>query len=96
MSRDELDPEKTLKRTLGLESLPIWIKHYVASIPLYDSVHLKINNETKELAANEGIILIGNSFNGVSVNDCIYNSMCAADDLLASRLNYSRLIATKF
>jgi len=96
MSLAELDPGQTLKRTLGIESTISWCKHYPASIPLYDATHLRINQRTKELATQEGLTLIGNSFNGVAVNNCIYKSMLEAEKLFAVKHTPERLLAMKW
>ena len=39
---------------------------------------------------------LGNYFNGVAVNNCIYHSIKAAEDLLQVQTSHERLIATKF
>ena len=40
--------------------------------------------------------ILGNYFNGVAVNNCIYHSIKAAEDLLQVQTSHDRLIATKF
>ena len=39
---------------------------------------------------------LGNYFNGVAVNNCIYHSIKAAEGLLQVQTSHDRLIATKF
>ena len=44
----------------------------------------------------EGITLIGNSFNGVAVNNCIYSSMLEAEKMYSVSRTYDRLLANKW
>jgi len=97
MSAEPLDDlHKVLNKTLGIESPIRWQKHLEATIPLYNAWHRDNNERVKSLAAKKGITLIGNYFNGVAVNNCIYHSIKAAEDLLQVQTSYDRLLATKF
>jgi len=97
MSLEPIDDlHKILNKTLGIESPISWKKHLKATIPLYNAWHRDNNERVKTLAAKKGITLIGNYFNGVAVNNCIYHSIKAAEDLLQVQTSHERLIATKF
>ena len=51
-----------------------WIKFHKKAIPNYSIGHQKLVDEIFKEARNNGIILTGNAYKGVSFNDCIKNS----------------------
>lgn len=73
MTTKALNPADVLKYCINIETCD-WQHELVASIPLMDAYHLNNAQPVKEEAKKLGLNLIGNYFNGVSVNDCLYNA----------------------
>ena len=67
---------------------------FVADIPLMNKYHLENSEKAQRLAQENGIKLLGNTFTGVSVNDCIYYSALAAQSY-ATSLDYRERFSNK-
>jgi protoporphyrinogen oxidase len=70
------------------------INAFSADIPLMNKYHLENSEKAQYLAQKNGIKLLGNTFTGVSVNDCIYHSALAAQNYSTS-LDYRERFSNK-
>lgn len=74
-----------LSSIMGIKSDPDFVRIYrwEKAIPQYQVGHAaRLELIRKELAAHPGLVLGGNAYRGVSLNDCIENGYRIADELL--------------
>ncbi len=76
---------KNLSRTMGLTALPVFstVFRWKKAIPLYTVGHLE-RLEKAETALPAGIIITGNAYRGVGINDCVRDAEIAAGKTLNS------------
>ncbi|HXE96111.1 MAG TPA: protoporphyrinogen oxidase [Dongiaceae bacterium] len=75
-----------LMKTMGIEAVPEFIRvfRHPQAIPQYTVGHGKRLQALDEaLAAHPGLILTGNSYRGIGLNDCVAAAERAADEALA-------------
>lgn len=77
------DAKRALKKHLGIEEEPSFVIKNCLQIPQYTLGHLKRVEEIEEKlkTAFPRLRVLGSSFYGVSINDCIYEAKKAADCL---------------
>lgn len=88
LSADEVQQrvQEDLKRTMAIEQLPEFVKiiRHTAAIPQYVSGHAARLRSLEESAlAYPGLVLVGNAFYGVGLNDCVAAANRAAKRVLA-------------
>ena len=73
--------EADLERVLGLRraAAPLAIVRWPDAIPQYNLGHLDWVTEVERGAAALGVLLGGNAYHGISVNDCVKDAQRLAD-----------------
>ncbi len=75
-----------LKMTMGIESEPEFVRvfRHPQAIPQYTVGHGKrLQSLDEKLKAHPGLILTGNSYRGIGLNDCVAAAERAADEALS-------------
>jgi len=77
--------QKNLSRTMGLSTAPVFttVFRWERAIPLYTVGHLE-RLERAENALPDRVILTGNAYRGVGINDCVREAEAAARKALDS------------
>ena len=80
--------QSNLKDIMGITAEPVFAKIYrhAKAIPQYLVGHARRLDEIgRELKAFPGLVLTGNAFQGVSLNDCVLNAERTAIELMGER-----------
>jgi oxygen-dependent protoporphyrinogen oxidase len=75
-----------LQMTMGIDSAPEFVRifRHPQAIPQYTVGHgARLNTLAELLKAHQGLILTGNSYRGIGLNDCVAAAERAADEALA-------------
>ncbi|MDD2366449.1 MAG: protoporphyrinogen oxidase [Desulfuromonadaceae bacterium] len=87
LSDDEVTTrvEEDLRMTMGIDSAPEFVRifRHPQAIPQYTVGHgSRLDKLEKQLKENRGLILTGNSYRGIGLNDCVAAAERAADEAL--------------
>jgi len=77
---------KDLKLTMGIDAAPEFVRifRHPQAIPQYTFGHgIRLQALEQALRAHPGLILTGNSYRGIGLNDCVAAAELAADEALA-------------
>jgi oxygen-dependent protoporphyrinogen oxidase len=88
LSDDEVTSrvQRDLKSVMGIEAIPSFVRifRHEQAIPQYTVGHgQRLAGLDERLKGHRGLILTGNSYRGIGLNDCVAAAQRASDEALA-------------